>query len=80
METAFKHPLARRATITSLRQRDGGEHPLLVIVTTLDLDPEAKRFSKKNFDRLHAAAHAFVAATPDIFGYSVVNRPKEWDA
>lgn len=80
METAFKHPLARRATTTSLRLRDGGEHTLLVVVTTLELDAAARRFSKKNFDRLHAAAQAFVAAAPELFGYVIVNRPKEWDA
>jgi hypothetical protein len=79
MSKVFKHPLARKATTTKFRQRDGGEHELLVIVTTLELDPAADGFSAKNVERLHDAAKAFVAETGPLAGYVIVNRPKDWD-
>jgi hypothetical protein len=79
MSHVFKHPLARKATSTKVRQRDGGEHEVLVIVTTLELDSGAKGFNAKNVERLHEAAQAFLAETPSLAGYAVVNRPKDWD-
>ncbi len=78
MQKAFKHPLARKATTAKVRLREGGEHALLVILTTLELDESAKGFSKKNVDRLRGAAEAFVADAKELAGFVVVNRPKEW--
>ena len=80
MEKSFQHPLARKATIAALRRRDGAEETLLVIVTTLELDAAAKGFSKRNVDRLRHAAETFLAEAEGIAAYTIVNRPKEWDA
>ena len=80
MEKIFKHPLARRATTASVRQREGGEETVLVIVTTLELDPAQRRFNQKNVDRLHHAAQAFLGESKELSGYAIVNRPKDWDA
>jgi hypothetical protein len=79
MSHVFKHPLARKATVTKLRQREGVEHEVLVIVTTLELDVAAKGFNAKNVERLHEAAKAFLAEAKDLAGFVVVNRPKDWD-
>ena len=79
MSKVFKHPLARRATVTKLRDRGGAERDILVIVTTLELDAADKAYNAKNVERLHDAARAFLADSAELTGYTVVNRPKEWD-
>ena len=78
MSKAFKHPLARNATVTKLHAREGGEKDLLIVVTTLELDAAAKGFSAKNFQRLHEAAKAFVTDMKDAAGYTIINRAKDW--
>ena len=78
MQKLFKHPLARKATTTKVRRRQGEEETLLVILTTMDLDAKAKGFSQKNFDRLNGAAQSFLAEAEDVTGYTIINRPKEW--
>jgi hypothetical protein len=78
MSKVFKHPLARNATVTKVRQRDGGEHELLLIITTLELDTAAKGFSAKNVERLHDAAKAYLAEAEDVAGYAIVSRAKDW--
>ena len=80
MNKVFKHPLARRATLATARLRDGGEQQLLLIVTTLQLDPKGKGFNARNVARLNEAAKAHLAETPNLFGYSLVERPKDWNA
>jgi hypothetical protein len=79
MQKNFKHPLARKATTAKLRLRDGGEGSLLLILTTMELDESAKRFSRKNYDRLNDSARNFLAETEGLAGYAILNRPKEWD-
>lgn len=79
MHKAFKHPLARKATIAKLRRGPDAEETVLVIVTTLELDADAKGYSQKNVERLRAAAQAYIAETGGIQGYTILNRPKEWD-
>lgn len=79
MKKHFKHPLARSATTAKMRQRDGGEHELLIIVTTLELDADAKGFNPSHIDRLQKAAQAFLGEDEKIAGYAIVNRPKDWD-
>ena len=80
MNKAFKHPLARKATIATAHPRKGGEQKMLLIVTTLELDPGGKGFNAKNVERLHNAAKAQVAEEPGLSGYLIVDRPKDWDA
>ena len=79
MKRLFKHPLARSATTAKLRQRDGAEHELLVIVTTLELDAQHKGFKAAQVDRLHKAAEAFLGEFEDIAGHTIINRAKEWN-
>ncbi len=79
MQKAFKHPLARKASTAKVRLRDGAEETMLLILTTMELDESSKRFSRKNVERLHDAAKAFLADAQGLAGYAIVNRPKEWD-
>ncbi len=80
MDKTFKHPLARRATTAIAHGRDGAERHVLLIVTTLELNADAKGFKRENVERLHAAAQAYLAETAQIAEYAVINRPKDWDA
>ena len=79
MSKAFKHPLARKATVAPCRRAKGAEESVLVIVTTLELDSAAKGFNRKQVERLNTAAAEFVAEQQSLSGFVVINRPKEWD-
>ncbi|MDE3174941.1 MAG: hypothetical protein KGM15_02395 [Pseudomonadota bacterium] len=80
MSMVFKHPLARKATLTTAHLRKGVEKKVLLVVTTLELDPQGKGYSAKNVERLHDAARAHLAQAPELAGYVIVDRPKDWDA
>ena len=42
----FSHPLARRASVFTAKNSDGSEYGVLVIVTTLELDPKGQNYKK----------------------------------
>ena len=48
---------------------DGAERRILVIVTTIELDPKHDRHSEKLVRKLARAA---------AIGFMLVNRPKDW--
>ena len=79
MKKPFTHPLARKATLARAHRRDGSQVNSLLIVTTLELDPEAKGYRAKNVERLHEAAREYLAQVPEIASYAVLARPKDWD-
>ena len=79
MTKEFKHPLARRAKVWAAKTRDGADQKLLIVVTTMELDPEKDAYSQKHFDRLAKAAQEFVAETPDVDGYIIASRAKDWE-
>ena len=74
----FSHPLARGAKVWPLKNRDGAEQHLLVILTTLVLDPKSERYSPKTVDRLSRAAEEFLAESPDLAGFALINRFRDW--
>jgi hypothetical protein len=80
MLKTFTHPLARKATVARVHQRDGAAQDALIVVTTLELDPTAKHYKKPQVERLHEAARAYLAETPELASYAVLARPKDWDA
>ena len=53
---AFSHPLARGAKVWTAKAHDGGEQRVLVIVTTIPLDPGEKGYKKSLVERLSRAA------------------------
>ena len=72
----FSHPLARAAHVWQANV--GGPKKILIVVTTLELDPRHKRFKRQLVDGLSSAADEFVAASDDVDGYCLVNRVREW--
>ena len=74
----FSHPLARGARVWPLKHRDGADQHLLVILTTLVLDPKSERYRPKMVERLSRAAQEFIAELPDLAGFSLINRFRDW--
>ncbi len=77
---SFSHPLARKARVWPMTSQDGSERHVLVIVTTLELDPHNERYKKKLVNRLREEAAAFVAERFDVTDYILIDNPKNWDA
>jgi hypothetical protein len=74
---SFSHPLARAAQVWQANV--GGPRRILVVVTTLELDPHRKGFKRQLVDGLSSAADEFVAASDDLDGYCLINRLREWN-
>lgn len=73
----FSHPLARSAKVWSAEFAEGAPRTVLTVVTTLELDPDHKKFKAEQVDRLTAAARTFVADHPDkAAGFVLMNKPK----
>ena len=78
---AFVHPLARAAKAWPATTRSGTVRRMLVIVTTLALDPKSKRYKKKLVNNLSAAANEYLAANPEAAsGFILINRLRDWNA
>ena len=75
----FSHPLARRSKIWLSEAHDGSVQRVLVIVTTLALDPHNTRFKPKLVERLSGAAKKFLADSKDTTSFLIMNRPGERD-
>ena len=58
---AFSHPLARAAKVWTAKTPDGGEQRILVIVTTIPLEPTNKDYKKSLVERLSRAASDYLA-------------------
>ncbi len=71
----FEHALARSAKVWRACSQEEDERNLLVIVTTLELDPEAKKYKLDLVDKLRADARAFLPANPaKAAGFVLMNR------
>jgi hypothetical protein len=75
----FAHPLAKKAKVWPMKTRDGSDGHVLVVVTSLVLDPQSEKYKKKLFDRLSEEASAYVAGNAGISGFVLINRMKEWE-
>ena len=75
----FVHSLARAGRVWPLTSADGNVQPTLVVVTTLALDPESKRYKTNMVERLSAAAREYLSEHPDkASGFVLINRLKDW--
>ena len=74
----FSHPLARSAKVFAADSLDGKEQQILVIVTTVELDPHSGRYKKGLVERLSAAASDYVAKSDHVTAFMLMNRPKDW--
>lgn len=73
----FEHPLARSAKVWSAYPREGESRSYLVVVTTLTLDPESKKYKSELVEQLKDAANSFLAQHPNkAAGFVLMNKPK----
>ena len=77
--SSFSHPLARDAKVWRSGGLPGPAQNVLVIITSLELDPGASRFKGDLVERLSAAARAWIADHGDAASdFLLMNRPKKW--
>ena len=73
----FEHPLARSAKVWSAYPREGDSKAYLVVVTTLTLDPDSKKYKTDLVEQLKGAVTHFLAEHPDkATGFVLMNKPK----
>ncbi len=77
---AFSHPLARGAKVWNAKAHDGGEQRVLVIITTIPLDPAEKGYKKSLVERLSRAARDYLADSNDAASFMLMNRLRDWNA
>lgn len=79
MSTAFNHPLARHAHVWTTEGVSSKPGKVLVVVTTLELDPGSKSHKPDKLKRLSDAAREWVKANPaEANDILVISRPREW--
>jgi hypothetical protein len=76
---AFEHPLARRAGVWTATSGDGMQRRILVVTTTVALDPKDKGYRKSLVDRLSNAARAYLADSNEAGWFVLIGgEPKKW--
>jgi hypothetical protein len=80
MLMAFSHPLARAAKVWTAKAHDGGEQRILVIVTTIPLEPNDKGYKKSLVERLSRAARDHLAESNEAASFLLMNRLRDWSA
>ena len=74
----FSHPLARAAKVWTAKTPDGGEQRILVIVTTIPLEPSNKDYKKSLVERLSRAAGDYLADSKEAASFLLVSRTRDW--
>ena len=74
----FVHQLARSAIVFTAYDLDGAPFRILVIVTTLELDPGSKHYKVHYLTKLTDAARDYLAKSDQVKAFVLVNRPKDW--
>ena len=75
---AFSHPLARGAKVWTAKAQDGAEQRVLVIVTTIPLEPDDKGYKKSLVERLSRAAHDYLVDSNEASSFLLVSRLRDW--
>jgi hypothetical protein len=75
---SFSHPLARGAKVWTAKTHDGNEQRVLVIVTTIPLQPNEKGYKKSLVERLSRAAREHLASSNEAAMFMLVHRLREW--
>ena len=57
---------------------DGAEQRVLVIVTTIPLEPGDKGYKKSLVDRLSRAAQDYLADSKDAAAFMLMSRLRDW--
>ena len=77
---AFSHPLARGAKVWTAKSFDGVDQRILVIVTTIPLEPNDKGYKKLLVERLSRAARDYLADSDEAASFLLVPRLRDWKA
>ena len=78
MGKVFIHPLARAARVWRAERPDGSEQRVLVIVTTMELDPKSDRYKEKLVERLSRAAKEHLARSSEADDFITMNPFRQW--
>ncbi len=62
------------------RTHDGGEQRVLVIVTTIPLEPDEKGYKKSLVERLSLAARDYLATSNEAASFLLMSRLRDWSA
>ena len=74
----FSHPLARSASVFTAKNNDGSEYRVLVIATTLELDPKSRSYKKPFVEKLSKAATDYLGRSNEAAAFVLMNRPRDW--
>ena len=77
---AFSHPLARAAKVWTAKANDGSEQRVLVVITTIPLEPDEKGYKKSLVERLGRAAHDYLADSKEASSFVLASRMRDWKA
>ena len=77
---SFFHPLARGAKVWTARGNDDSEQRVLVIVTTVKLDPAEKGYKRSLVDKLSRAARDHLEESKEAESFVLINRLRDWRA
>jgi hypothetical protein len=80
MVMAFSHPLARAAKVWTAKTHDGADQRVLVIVTTIPLEPNEKGYKKSLVERLSRAARDHLADSNEAASFLLMSRMRDWRA
>jgi hypothetical protein len=75
---AFSHPLARGAKVWIAKAHDGSEQRVLVVITTIPLDPGEKGYKKSLVERLSRAARDYLAESNEAASFMLMHRLRDW--
>ena len=75
---AFSHPLARAAKVWVAKTHDGGDQRVLVIVTTIPLEPHDRGYKKSLVERLSRAAGDYLADSKEAPSFLLMSRLRDW--
>ena len=80
MLMGFSHPLARASKVWTAKTDDGGEQRVLVIVTTIPLEPGDKGYKKSLVERLSRAARDHLAESKEAASFLLMSRLRDWSS
>jgi len=66
--------------VWTARGKDDSEQRVLVIVTTIPLDPGQKGYKKSLVEKLSHAAREHLAESKDAESFVLINRLRDWSS
>jgi hypothetical protein len=75
---SFVHPLARAAKVWIASGKDDSEQRVLVVVTTVPLDPAHKGYKKSLIEKLSRAVREHLAESKEAESFVLINRMRDW--